>query len=193
MNLDDLKSGWNELDSRADAYKGAPDKERKAVSNQIQSLRSRYIRYTWLMVAFILMGILLYLPMISINVWLSVYAIGFFLLMIVFQLSMLRRVKRIDLATMSVRQTIDAILGIERQRQIKRMAGIICVIPLICLMTITFIPTLGHRVILWNSCGVVAGVALGFAINRYASRLLRDMRLRLDDYDLNETEGSDPL
>ena len=191
MNLDDLKSGWNELDSRADAYRGAPDKERMAVSNRIQTLRSRFIRYTWCMLSAIALGVLLYIPLIHFNPWLFVYAIAFFAIMAVFQLNMLRSVRRIDVATMSVSQIIEAVLNIERKRQIKRTAGIICVIPLICLMTITFIPALGREVIVWIAAGVLLGAAIGFAVNRYASRLLSDMRMRLDDYRQDEVADID--
>ncbi len=179
MNIDDLRANWNSIDIPAGMCRPVQELERRIVSSNVTTLRSRLLHIYVLLGVMCLMGVLFMIPFVKDLPRLVVCADVFYVVVSGINFYMSSLVRRIDYSRMTVKEALEAVYKVERYKIRARMCTIVMAVPLICYMIFSFAHLYGEVVLFGCACGAVLGGVIGIIIHRRMMSVLREMRRQL--------------
>lgn len=181
MDFDQLRSQWNNID--LPPTDGATERiyrlERKVRTSNVTTLRDKLYRITINLVIVSLFGIITTVPFASKSPVMFAVTGIFFVIMGILNFNRALSIKRIDVSKLSVREALEAVYKVERQRVICRTIGICCAVPLMIFMLLTFANVYGSWMLYGALVGALLGGCIGLAVNHRTSSLLKDMKSQL--------------
>ncbi len=182
MDLDQLRNQWNNIDLPTDKEtERIFNLERKIRTSNVTTLRDRLYRITIRLVIASLMGMFTTVPFASGSQYMFALTEIFFVMMGILNLYRAINIKRLDISQLSIKDALEAVYRIERQRMICRTIGITCAIPLIIYMLLTFANVYGSHMLYGALLGVPLGGCIGFAVNHRTSSILREIKSQLQE------------
>ncbi|MBD5317780.1 MAG: hypothetical protein HDS09_00730 [Bacteroides sp.] len=181
MDINDLKNSWNAMNIPP-AYKPAGEEEilSRVERGRISTLRDRLGNISRSLSQICLLGVLVMVPYFHECPSLAILAIAFFVFMGVTHFRNYRRVSRLNFSEMTVREAMETVGIIERNRLRLRAVGMALGIPLVLFMCFTFSEAFGKYYLYGCIAGGVAGLIIGLYINRKAVAIIREMRAQLN-------------
>lgn len=182
MDLYQLRNQWNDIDL-ADGPEASRvrELEEKWRSSKVSPLRDRLFRITVNLVLISFVGLLSIVPFAADSPEMTIACGAFFVVMGLLNFYRALCIKRVDLTAISVKEALEAVYNIERQRLICRSIGIAAAIPLIIFMAMTFSNVYGPLALYGSLIGILIGGCIGLVINHRTTTLLREMKSQLQD------------
>lgn len=180
MDLDQLRNQWHsiELPSGAETTR-IRELEERVRNNHVSTLRDKLFRLTRNLVLVSVMGLLTMVPYVSQSPTLVIAAGSFFVLMGLLNLHRALTIRQFDITAMNLREAMESIYKIERQKLICKAIGITCAVPLSIYMIMTFADLFGPWALYGALAGTFIGGAIGLMINHRTTTLLREMKRQL--------------
>lgn len=181
MDLDQIRNQWNNIDLPSEAAAASVREiERKVSTTKVTTLRDKLYRLTLNLVVISFLGIATLVPFAVESPEMVLAAGAFFVVMGLVNFYRALNIKHIDLSVMTVKDALESVYNVERQRMIARIVGITCAIPLVIFMIMTFAQSFGPWALYGSLVGVLLGGCIGLAINHRTTQLLREMKSQLN-------------
>ncbi len=182
MDLDKLRTQWNSIELPSDAETTRiRELEERVRDNRVTTLRDKLFFLTRNLVFFSVLGLLTMIPFVSESPILVITTGAFFVLMGLLNLYRALTIRQFDITTMNLREAMKALYRIERQKLICKIIGIVCAVPLLIYMAMTFADLFGPWALYGALAGTFIGGVIGLMINHKATALLREMKRQLSE------------
>lgn len=183
MNIDQLKSQWKNLNPQSGIMDGVHDSllaghRYKRAATLADKLRRRYLRATVLC----LLAPVLMCPVsrfIDMPLPLMIAYPAYFAVMLVFNLILCRRVKKLEPLDCTVKDALIRVTGFAILRRRLESVGIMLAIPLMVYLIWIFKKS-GDTGLWWGAiAGAVIGVGIGLIVDVHTVRIIRQMKADL--------------